>query len=158
MSSANEKAEIILIVIKKALRWIVTILLLMIGTVTIYIQYSDWNYEKHKKATQELDDKVVVKAVYPDHNECPADYPYLYLVMNNTNKTVKSVFFKVDAQKKGFSRTLNDLKQIEEYKILKPDEGWAGCFKLISNTDFKTPITEKDIVINISDKKIEFME
>lgn len=158
MSSANERAEAILIVIKRILKWIAIVVAALAGVITIFVQYSDWEYDKRIKAEQELEDKVVVNAVYPDGKDCQEGYPYLYTVVNKTDRTVKKVNFEVEVMRKGFSKTLNQITEIEEDKILKPNEGYGRCFRVISNEDFKSQVTEKEVTIGISRKEVEFGE
>ncbi len=155
MSQTNEKAEAILIVIKRILKWIAITVAVIAGAITIFVQYSDWSYEKREKARFEREAKVVVTAGYPDGKDCQEGFPYFYGVVNNTNQTVKKVTFQVEIKKKGFSKTLNSRTEIEEDKILKPTEGYGRCFRATTE-DYTTPLKEKDVEIVITRKSVEF--
>jgi hypothetical protein len=156
MSQANEKAEAILIVIKRILKWIAITVAVIVGAITIFVQYSDWASERREKARFAKEDKVVVKALYPEEKDCQEGYPYLYTVVNNTNQTVRKVTFQVEITKKGFSKVLNSRTEIEEDKILKPNEGYGRCFRATSEESYSKQVTEKDVVINITRKSVEF--
>jgi len=165
MSSASEKAEVILIVIKRIIKWISITAMIVAGIILIVIIHGDYQYNRdrelsleYEREKQELEDNVVISAMHAAGMGCQKDYPYFYSVKNNTNKTVRMVEFKVDLMRKGFSKILNETTELEEDKILKPGESYGRCFRVISNEDYVTPVTERFVDIAISGKRIEFSE
>lgn len=156
MSSANERAEAILIVIKRILKWIAITVAGIAGAIFLFVQYSDWSFDRDEKKRFEKEAKVVVNAIYPDGKDCQEGYPYLYTVVNNTKETVRRVTFQVEIKKKGFSSTLNTRTELTEDKILKPNEGYGRCFRATSNEDYVKPVKEKDVEIHIVAKSVEF--
>lgn len=165
MSSASEKAEVILIVIKRIIKWILITAMIIAGIILIVIIHGDYRYNRdmdlrleYEREKQELEGNVVINAMHAAGMGCQKDYPYFYSVKNNTNKTVRMVKFKVDLMRKGFSKPLNEITELEEDKILKPGESYGRCFRVISNEDYVTPVTERFVDITVSGKRIEFSE
>ena len=150
MTTPKETAEIILIVIKRIIKWIlITVVLLGIG-VTVIFEISEWYKEKSTK-------KVVVDAFYPKKGECFKDYPYEYIIFNESEKTIEKVKFTVEIRKKGFSNVINSYTYIDNYKILKPKEGWSECFRA-QGLDYKVDVTDKDVDVVVKDKYVTFVE
>lgn len=154
MSTAKEKADVVLIVIKRIVKWVVIAAAVFFGFVFLVHRAEE---ERHKERI-ELEDKVVVNAVVPDDKDCEVDYPYLYTVVNKTEKTVERVTFAVEIRRQGFSTPLNAFTQIAEDKILKPNEGYVRCFKAYSDTGGRNPVTEKNVDIKITNKIVYFYE
>ena len=80
MSEANVKAEAILIVIKKILKWI-GFLIVGIG-ILIFVVYQYEEYEAKKRKA--IEDKVLIQAFHPKEGPCSKDFPYQYFIFNDT--------------------------------------------------------------------------
>jgi hypothetical protein len=165
MNTPKETAEVILIVIKRIIKWIlITGVLVGIG-VTVIFEISEWysyqtygKYEEQKNIAEEKSKKkVVVDAFYPKKGECLKDYPYEYIIFNESEKTIEKVQFTVEIRKKGFSNVINSYTYIDNYKILKPKEGWGGCFRA-QGLDYKVDVTDKDVDVVVKDKYVTFVE
>jgi hypothetical protein len=124
--SANEKAEAILIVIKKILKWIgIGIAALIAISLLLYAwsEFDDWySVDRHKE-------KVKVNAFF-DPKNCGKEFPAFVAVVNNSTKTIESISFYLKVTKKGFSKQLNYSSSMEYDKILPPGEGWAQCWRI----------------------------
>ena len=165
MTTPKETAEVILIVIKRIIKWIlITVILLGIG-VTVIFEISEWysyqtdgKYKEQKNIAEEKSKKkVVVNAFYPKKGECFKDYPYEYIIFNESEKTIEKVKFTVEIRKKGFSNVINSYTYIDNYKILKPKEGWSECFRA-QGLDYKVDVTDKDVDVVVKDKYVTFVE
>ncbi len=158
MSSANEKAEVILIVIKRLIKWILLSLLAAGAIFVSFIYVLDYKSSIEQKKKNELESKVKINLFYANDGLCDTTYPYAYQILNESNKIVESVEMTIKIFKKGFSKELNRYTSLTEDKILKPGEGWQGCFRAISDEDYNQPVTEKDVEFEISYKDIKFKE
>ena len=152
MSSANETAEAILIVIKRLLKWI-----LLSGVaigVVIYllvqiVEYWEWYTTGRHKEKVEIDFHVAKL------NDCDKEYPYLYIVRNNSDKTIDETEFTVEIRSKGYSSALNSFTSITESKILKPNEATAGCFRA-ARKDNNGDVIEKEVDFDVTYKGVKF--
>jgi hypothetical protein len=152
MSSANETAEAILIVIKRLLKWI-----LLSGVaigVVIYllvqiVEYWEWYTTGRHKEQVEIDFHVAKL------NDCDKEYPYLYIVRNNSDKTIDETEFTVEIRNKGYSSALNSYTSITESKILKQNEATAGCFKA-ERKDNNGYVLEKEVDFDVTYKGVKF--
>lgn len=158
MSSANERAEAILIVIKKLFKWLAIGLLIFIGVILSFIffasKYEDYQTAKKKK----IEDKISIKAFHPKEGPCDKDYPYQYEIFNNSGKVVEKVEFNVSIKRIGFSNELNGYTKIEEDKIIPNGEGWGRCFRASANGDYRRNLTDGDVEIEIKYKEITFKD
>ena len=154
MSSPQETAEAILIVLKRILKWLLIASISIGVLIWAFFGYTDHqrsqDYEKKKKQ----EEKVTIYAYYPGEG-CAVGYPYFYVIKNNSDKEVSKVEFWVEVRKKGFSKPLNSYTSIEEYKILKPEDKWARCFRA-ENKDWDGDVTEKDVEIVVTWKNVTF--
>lgn len=152
MSSANETAEAILIVIKRLLKWI-----LLSGVaigVVIYllvqiVEYWEWYTTGRHKEKVEIDFHVAKL------NDCDKEYPYLYIVRNNSDKTIDETEFTVEIRNKGYSSALNSYTSIKESKILKQNEATAGCFRA-ERKDNNGYVIEKEVDFDVTYKGVKF--
>lgn len=156
MSTANENAEAILIVIKRILKWIFITILTIVVILGIISSYYYFKNEIDSKKKKEEEDKISITAEY-QKDICEKDYPYFYGIVNNGNKTVSSVNFSVEIKKKGYSSALNSYTSFTEDKILKPGEGIGKCFRA-ENKTYNGNVTEKDVDIFVKFKNVTFEE
>lgn len=156
MSSANEKAEVILIVIKKFFKWLAIGLAIIIAAISALLfvgsKYEDYQEEKKKK----IEDKVSIKAFYPKEGPCEKEFPYQYIISNESGKVIEKVEFNVSIKKIGFSSELNGYTKIEEDKIIPNGEGWGRCFRASANGNYRKNLTDSDVEIEIKHKEITF--
>jgi hypothetical protein len=154
MSSSQEKAEVILIVIKRILKWLliasITITIL-VGVIASYIDYK--NTQEYTKKREE-EDKVIIFADY-HKSDCQTGYPYYYIIENLSDKIVTKVTFTVEVKKKGFSSALNSYTSIDEDKILNPKERYTRCFRA-QKKDYDGEVKEKDVEIVVTYKDVTF--
>jgi hypothetical protein len=154
MSDAKEKAEIILIIIKKILKWI-GLTILGVGILFfITYQYSEYQTKQEKK----IEDKVSIKAFHPKEGPCEKDYPYQYIVFNDSGKTVEKVSFSVGIRRVGFSSDLNGYTSIDEDKIIPSGEGYGRCFRATKDGDYTKELKESNVEIFIKYKDVTFKE
>lgn len=154
MNEAEVKAKAILIVIKTILNWI-GLSILGIG-VLIFFAYQ---YEQYKNKKQnELDDKVSIKAFHPKEGPCDKDYPYQYIIFNESGKTVEKVTFTLDIKRVGFSSNINRYTSLTEDKIIPTTEAYSRCFRADSEKEFGKNLTEKDVDIFVTYKNVDFKE
>jgi hypothetical protein len=154
MSEAKIKAEAILIVIKKILKWI-GLSLVCIGLL-IFLVYQYGEYET--KQRKEIEDKVSVKAFHPKEGPCSKDFPYAYVVLNESGRVVERVTFTVGIKRSGFSSDINRYTSITEDKIIASKEGWSRCFRAEDANQYGKDLTEKDVDIVISYKNVKFKD
>lgn len=152
MNEANIKAEAILIVIKRILKWI-GICLLGIGLVVfLAVQYEEYK-DKNRKM---IEDKVSIQAFHPKEEPCSKDYPYKYIIFNDSGKVVEKVTFTVGIRNVGFSSEINRYTSIVEDKIIPSGGGYGRCFRAEDANNYGKNLTEKDVDIKINYKNIEF--
>jgi hypothetical protein len=122
--SANEKAEVVIIVIKKILKWVAVgfAAILSIGLLIFsYYSFDDWySFERHKQ-------KVIVSASF-DEKICSKEFPLLIKVINKSSKTILSINVSIDVTRNGFSSVINGYSNYDYDKIIKPEEGWGECW------------------------------
>ena len=154
MSEANVKAEAILIVIKKILKWI-GISIVGIGILIFAgVQYEEYEAKKRKA----IEDKVLIKAFHPKEQPCSKDFPYQYAIFNDSGKTIEQVRFVVEIKRIGFSSEINRYLSLTEDKIIAHNEGYGRCFRAEDKNDYGKNLTEKDVNIEIKYKNITFQK
>ena len=161
MSEANEKAEVILIVIKRILKWIAIAALILVALFGALFSVMDFFDGRDRQAREKENSLVEIEATYglsENGTFCTQDYPYIFTVTNNSKKTVNSVEFYVGITRRGFSEKVNGFDRLKSDKILAPGEGWAQCFRASTKDSFSTPLNEKDVLIEISRKEVNFKE
>lgn len=154
MSEAKIKAEAILIVIKRILKWI-GISFLGIGLL-IFLGFQYEKYEAKKR--RQIEDKVSIQAFHPKEGPCEKDFPYQYIIVNESGKVIKKITFTVGIKRTGFSSDINRYTSIVEDKIIQNKEGWGRCFRAEDANQYGKSLTEKDVEIEITYKNIEFKE
>ena len=154
MATAQELAEATLIVLKRIFKWLLLgcVFIAVIIAVTLQI-LKWWEYQTTGKHAE----KVIIKAFSAKDGGCDNDYPYTYTIKNSSDKTVEKTDFTLEIRKLGYSNKINSYTNIEDFKILKPNESLRGCFRAQSS-DYKTNLTEKEVDITVSYKSIEFMK
>ena len=154
MSESEEKAEAILIVIKRILKWI-GIAIISIGTLFFLIlQYGEYKTNQRKK----IEDKVSIQAFHPKQAPCDINFPYQYFIMNESGRIVEKVSFTVGIKRVGFSSELNQYTSIDEDKIILNNEGYGRCFRAEDKEAYGKYLTDKDVEIVINYKDVTFKE
>jgi hypothetical protein len=115
-------------------------------------QYEEYEDKKRKI----IEDKVSIQAFHPKEAPCSKEYPYRYIVFNNSGKVVEKVTFTVAIKRVGFSSELNRYTSIVEDKIIPNDEGYGRCFRAEDVHQYGKYLTEKDVYMEISYKDIKF--
>ncbi len=157
MSTPKETAEAFLYVVKKIFKWLFLALLAILvlgGAIIFAVDYKD---KADRKAREAIESKVVVRAYHSGDKDCHDGFPYTYTVFNETNKRIKQVKFNVEITQKGFSKVLNSYTNLEEDKILEPNEGYGRCFRA-KRADYNGDVNEKDVEIRILYKDIKFID
>lgn len=119
----QEKAESVLIIIKKLFKWAVVGILVVILFIALLLGYSsvqEWfTTDRHKS-------KIKVDLTF-NSPECDKEYPLGVSIKNNSSKTLTniSIYFKVT--KKGYSSELNNYRGTNSDKILAPKEEVSFC-------------------------------
>jgi hypothetical protein len=154
MNTPKETAEVIFIVIKRIIKWVLIASISLVLGVVVIIKISElYDYQTEGK----YQEQVIIKANYPERGECTKDYPYEYIILNESEKTIEKVHFNVGIRKKGFSNEINEYTSIDEYKIIKPNEGWGSCFRVRSK-DFKSYISDKDVDVVVTYRNVTFLD
>ena len=152
MSEAKVKAEAIFIVIKKILKWL-GISLLSIAIVLFLI----FKYEEYKRNQEKLiEEKVSVNVFHPKEGPCSKDFPYKYVIVNDSGRTVEKITFTVGIKRTGFSSDLNRYTSIIEDKIISNNEGYERCFRALVEGSFTEYLKESDVNIEIKYKDVTF--
>jgi len=154
MSEANVKAEAILIVIKRILKWIGLSIAGIALLVFLAVQYEDYQAKQKKK----IEDKVKITAFHPKDEPCSKDFPYQYIILNESGKTIEKVTFTVEIKRVGFSSSINRYTSIDEDKIIPNFEGYQRCFRAEDANDYRKNLTEKDVNIEIKYKNVTFQK
>jgi hypothetical protein len=154
MSDAKIRAEAILIVIKKILKWI-GLSFVCVGLL-IFLAYLYEQYEA--KQSKEIEDKVSIRAFHPKEGPCSKDFPYQYVVFNESGRVVEKVTFTVRIKRSGFSSDINRYTSISEDKIIQNEEGWGRCFRAEDANQYGKNLTEKDVDIVIDYKDVKFKD
>ena len=154
MGSPNETAEAILIVLKKILKWIffgslLSVAVLFIGTKVETL----WEWQTNGKHAE----KVTIKFVtFLKDEECSKDYPYMYVITNESSKVVEETNFSVEVRRVGYSNVINSYTNITDSKILKPTETSMNCFRT-TTTEYKSEvIKDKDVDYSAIYKRVKF--
>ena len=156
--SSKETAEAILIVIKKilmkTLKWVFIITLFSVVLLFVGTKIEElWEWQKYGKHAE----KVTIKFVtLLDDKECSKDYPYMYVITNESSKVVKETRFSVEIRRVGYSNVINSHTDITDSKILKPTEISTSCFRA-TTTGYKSEvIREKDVDYSVDYKRVQF--
>jgi hypothetical protein len=152
MSEANVKAEAILIVIKRILKWLALSFLGIGFLFFVTLQYEEYKDKKRKI----IEDKVSIKAIHPKEGPCSKEYPYQYIIFNNSGKVVEKVDFTVGIKRVGFSSDINRYTSIVEDKIIPNNEGYGRCFRAEDANQYGRNLTESDVDIEVKYKNITF--
>lgn len=161
MSDTNEKAEVILIVIKRVLKWIAVAAGVLVGLAIVLfllLQFGAFVEEKYREREVSL---VPVKVSYGEFEGafiCTKDFPYLFAVKNESKKTVNSIEFSVKITRKGFSSRINGSGTITIDKILAPGETWEQCFSQAQRFGGGASLNEKDVVVEVDYLRVVFKE
>jgi hypothetical protein len=158
VSSPNETAEAILIVIKKLLikifKWIFIVTLLAVVVLFVGTKIEElWNWQTNGKHAE----KVTIKFVtFLKDEECSKDFPYMYVITNESSKVVEETSFSVEVRRVGYSNVINSYTNITDSKILKPSETSMNCFRT-TTTDYKSEvIREKNVDYSAIYKRVKF--
>ena len=151
MSSPNETAEAILIVIKKLLikifKWIFIVTLLAVVVLFFGTKVEAlWEWHTNGKHAE----KVTIKFVtFENGKECDKEFPYMYVITNESSKVVEETNFNVEIRRVGYSNVINTPTNIVDSKILKPNEISAMCFRA-TTTDYKSEvIRDKEVTYTV---------
>jgi len=155
MATDNETAEAIWIVIKRLFRWGLIFFVGLVALFVLIVILVDYFQDRESRAKRAIEDLVKVSAAY-DKERCDKDYPYLYLVKNEGQRTVERVRFTVEIRRRGYSSALNGYTSITEDKILRPGDGIGGCFRAVKEGEFDKFVKETDVDIVIKFKDVTF--
>ena len=125
---------------------------LLIAAIITYENYKDVKRE-------EFSEKIVIEYFTLEaKNYCDKLYPYVYVITNNSEKTIDSVSFYVELRKAGYSKVINKTSRFEEDKILKPGEKASACFYVETSDYPYKKIEERDVTFKTTSKYIEVSE
>jgi len=130
--SANEKAEAILIVIKRILRWCAYGILGLIAA-GLVIAACIWVYQWLTVDRHKANIKVV--ALFGEKVCDDKKFPMLVGIVNNSSKTLEKISVDVKVTRIGYSSKLNGWDSFAYDKIIKPGESWAQCWS-VRGTDY----------------------
>jgi hypothetical protein len=152
MSEAKIKAEAILIVIKRILKWIG--ILIAVIAILFFLAFQYEEYERKKKEL--IEEKVSIKAFHSKAGSCSKDFPYQYFILNESGKTVEKVTFTIAIKRVGFSSEINRYTSLEEDKIILNNESYGRCFRALVAGSFTEYLNESDVNIEIKYKSVRF--
>ena len=72
----------------------------------------------------------VVPAVRYDLGNCEPNLPLFVGFVNNTNKTISSIYFGVTVRRRGYSGQIGYISSQSYDKILAPGEGYGLCHSM----------------------------
>jgi hypothetical protein len=129
MSTATETAEAFLHVLRTLGRWLLWLLLIVVGLALIglgiYWGY-DWYTYQHPKSQIKLTANI--------GQTCKGEYPVFVGVINDSAKTILSYTFDVVARQKGYSKNLaRSYETYSDDKVLGPNEGYGTCWRIIKD-------------------------
>jgi hypothetical protein len=128
--SSNEKAEAILLVIKKLFKWAALLVVGLIAIIFTLIGLSaanDW-YSKGRHKN-----KVIVSAVF-NAEKCGKEFPVYVGVFNNSSKIITNLYIDLKVTKDGYSSAINKTSDsIRSDFIIKPDTRYQSCWAVYSN-------------------------
>ena len=158
MSSPNETAELILIVTKKILikimKWIFLITVFSVVVLFVGTKIEElWKWQTNGQHAE----KVTIKFVtFLEDKECSKDFPYMYVITNESSKVVEETNFSVEIRRVGYSNVINSHTDIKDNKILKPAETSMSCFRT-TTTDYKSElIRDKAVTYTVGYKTVKF--
>ena len=131
--SANEKAEAVLIVIKKILKWILFAALALTAIVIVIIYWSkasDW-YE-----TGRHEAKIKVTGGF-NLKECSKEMPLMLTITNDSSRTVEKMTIYVDVTKEGRSTKINNYSDLLMDYILAPGKKVSLCWGVLEKDTYK---------------------
>ena len=154
MGLPNETAEAILIVLKKILKWIFFGTLLLVAVLFIGTKIeTQWEWHTYGKYEEQVTIKFVT---FLEDKECSKDFPYMYVITNESSKVVEETNFSVEIRKVGYSNVINSHTDITDNKILKPAETSMSCFRT-TTTDYKSElIRDKAVTYTVGYKTVKF--
>jgi hypothetical protein len=154
MGSPNETAEAILIVLKKILKWILFGTLLLVAVIFIGTKIEAlWEWQTNGKYAEQVTIKFVN---FLEDKECSKEFPYMYVITNESSKVVEETKFKVEVRRVGYSNVINSYTEITDSKILKPNETSMNCFRA-TTTDYKSElIRDKNVDYAAIYKRVKF--
>jgi len=133
--SANEKAEAILIVIKRLLKWFafgVGGLIALCIVIYAISEVSDWYSKDRHKA------KVKVGASF-NPEKCDAAHPIYVGIVNDSTKTITNFSIYLKITRDGYSKILNkSYEPLNSDFIVKPGVGAQSCWGVYSD-DYNNP-------------------
>ena len=154
MNSANETAEAIWILIKRIVKWISIILIVIVACFFAMLKVTEY-YEWLTHGMYE--EKIVIDLYVAKINDCDKDYPYLYIIRNNSDKIIEETSFYVEIKKIGYSNKINSTTSITDSKILKPNESTFGCFRA-GKKEGMGDVIESDVDFSVSLKNVKFQK
>lgn len=154
MGLPNETAEAILIVLKKILKWIFFGTLLLVAVLFIGTKVETlWEWQTNGKHAE----KVTIKFVtFLEDKECSKEFPYMYVITNESSKVVEETNFNVEVRRVGYSNVINSYTHITDSKILKPNETSMNCFRTTKTDNKSELIREKNVNYSAIYKIVKF--
>jgi hypothetical protein len=152
--SSNEKAEAVIIILKRILKWVLITVISVIALIYIAAKVGDlidWYTEGRHK------DKVSVITKF-DKKLCEKkEHPLFIGIINNSTKTIVKTTVYVKVTKNGYSSQLNNSSAYYEDKIINANDGWGNCWSIIAQ-DYRTNLNGEgmDVVVdffNVTFKK-----
>lgn len=155
MSQANERAEAILLVLKRLALWALIGLVALVGIVFGYAYIADYFDQKERSRIQAQVDLVLIEG-FPAGEACSKDHPYLVRITNNSSKTVELVSAEMQIKRPGFSKQINRLLFIESDRILAPGQDWSLCYMAFDASHPGKLLRESLVDIHFENKRVTF--
>ena len=152
--SSNEKAEAVIIILKRIFKWLLIGVISLIALIYIASKVSDlidWYSEGRHKA------KVSVIAKFDKKLCAKKEHPLFIGVINNSTKTIIKTTVYVKVTKIGYSSQLNNSASFNEDKIIEPNDGWGNCWSVIAQ-DYRTNLNGDDMDVAIDFFNVTFKE
>jgi hypothetical protein len=128
----KETAEVILIVIKRIVQWLILAMLafaLLLGVLVGGIHAKDWYFQGRHLAHVQVEVSLSTAL-------CKEDHPLFIRITNGSERTIRSTSIRVDVSKQGYSTKINDEARYLSDKVLKPGETTGSCWKVPAKNAF----------------------
>ena len=154
MSSPQDVAEVILIVIKRLFKW----LLLGIDCIFVLSGVTIGVWQGYEYYYVSLPESKIELSASPAPGVCPKEFPILVTITNQSSKTLNKVSFVFSAKLPNRSSNHASYKYYSSDKITKPGDSHGACYGPLLSTTTPKYKRVKDFDWSISSYNVVFAE